>query len=161
MFARFETPEELFAYRLGSALTMENDSLQMLADLEKAALSEDVREMFRHHASQTRDQIDNLHEIFRVLGLTMTEARSPTTKKLVKEGNALLRKADEKLRDDIAVAAALRAEHHEISAYQSLVASARRLHPAQVVHLLSANLEQEQHTSEELAAKAKELARTM
>jgi len=158
MFEHFEKPEELFAYRLGAALTMEQDSLEMLAELEEAAPSEDVKEMFRHHAAETRDQIDNLREVFRVLGLDIVKEPSPTTRELADEGRDLLAKAGETLRDDVAVAAALRTEHHEISAYQSLVATARTKYPAQVVHLLAANLEQEQHTSDELTAKAKELA---
>ncbi len=158
MFEHFEKPEELFAYRLGSALTMEGDSLQMLADLEQAAPSEEVKEMFRHHAGETQQQIENLHEVFRILGLSLSDQPSPTTKGLAKEGHALLRKTDESLQDDVAVAAALGTEHYEISVYQSLIASAQTMHSPQVVQLLSANLEQEQHTSEELVAKAKELA---
>jgi ferritin-like metal-binding protein YciE len=158
MFEHFEKPQELFAYRLASAMTMENDSLQMLADLEQAASSEEVKEMFRHHAGETRQQIENLEEVARVLHLELSEEPSPTTKGLAKEGRALLHKADPALRDDVAVSVALGTEHHEIAVYQSLVATARTLQASQVVHLLSANLDQEQHTSEELVAKAKELA---
>ncbi|MEQ6899204.1 DUF892 family protein [Microbacterium sp. KR10-403] len=158
MFDRFEKPQDLFAYRLGSAMTMENDSLQMLADLEQAASSEDVKEIFRHHAGETRQQIENLEEVARALSLELTDEPSLATKGLVTEGHALLRRADPVLRDDVAVSVALDTEHHEISVYQSLVATARTLEAPRVVHLLTANLDQEQHTTEELVAKAKELA---
>lgn len=159
MFEHFDKPQDLFAFRLGSALAMENDSLQMLNDLEEAARSADVKELFHHHAGETREQIENLYQVFDILGLSPTDQPSPTTKGLAKEGHSLLRKSADALRDDVAVSAALGTEHYEIAAYQNLVATATTMHSPQVVHLLSANLEQEQHTSEELTAKAKELAR--
>jgi hypothetical protein len=35
MFEAFTTSEEIFSYKLGSALTMEYDSLEMLGELER------------------------------------------------------------------------------------------------------------------------------
>lgn len=159
MFSHLDTHEDLFAYRLGAALAMEDDSLRMLAELERTAQSPDVKELFHHHTGQTREQIENLHEVCRILDISPTgDESSPGTDGVAEEGRALLRHAHDQLRDDIAISAALACEHHEIATYQTLVATAVAMHSAQVVYLLSENLEQEQHTGEELTAKAKELA---
>jgi ferritin-like metal-binding protein YciE len=152
MFEHFETPDELFRYRLGSALQMEHDSLSMLGDLEEAAPSGELKQMFTHHADETREQIRNLELAFEKLGYQVDDSPSPTTKGMAKEAHSLLGKADPRLRDDVAISAALGTEHYEISVYQSLIASAQAMGAAEVVELLQHNLEQEEHTSEELVS---------
>ena len=72
--------DELFAYKLGTAVTMEHDSLDMLALLEESAASAEVKEMFAHHADETREQIQNLTSVFELTGLELKEKPSPTTK---------------------------------------------------------------------------------
>ncbi|KHK99035.1 hypothetical protein LK09_07410 [Microbacterium mangrovi] len=158
MFEHFDTPQELFEYRLGSALSMEEDSLQMLGELEEAAHSSELKAMFRHHAGETRQQIENLQAVCSELGLSADLEPSQTTKGLAKEGSALIRKSGDNLVDSVAVAAALGTEHYEIAAYEALIAAAEGMGQTRVVDLLRANLAQEQHTSEELVAKAKQYA---
>jgi ferritin-like metal-binding protein YciE len=52
LLEKFDTPSELFTYKLGSALTMERDVLEMLGKLEQEAQSEELRQQFRHHAEE-------------------------------------------------------------------------------------------------------------
>ena len=158
MFEHFDQPQELFEYRLGSALTMEHDSLEMLGELEMAAQSAEIKKMFSHHADETRQQIANLERIFDLLDLPENDSPSPTTKGLAKEGASLIRKADASLVDNVVLAAALGTEHYEISAYQTLIASAEAMGAQEVQTLLEQNLEQETHTSEELTRMAKKVA---
>jgi len=160
MFEHFDKPNDLFAYRLGMAMTMEHDSLDMLGTLEHAARSEKVKHLFSHHADETRHQIQNLEKVFSILGLEPSNEASPTTKGLAKEGESLLSKSDDTLHDDVALSAALGTEHFEISAYQTLIATADSLGLKEVVDLLSENLQQEQHTSEELKNAAEAAAHT-
>jgi len=158
MFEHFSEPTDLFRYRLGSALTMEHDSLDMLGELEMAAQSQRVKQMFLHHAEETKEQIQNLERIFELLGFEKSDEASPTTKGLAKEGSSLIRKSDPQLIDEVALSAALGTEHYEISAYQTLIASAKAMGQQEVQALLERNLEQEQHTSEELHGAVTEMA---
>ena len=158
MFEHFTTPQELFEYRLGSALTMEHDSLDMLKELESAAQSADVKQLFSHHQDETEQQIANLEKCFSVLGIDVNDSPSPTTKGLAKEGSSLVAKSDPDLRDTVALSAALGTEHYEISAYQTLITTAEAMGAAEVVTLLKENLQQEEHTSEELNKAAKKVA---
>jgi ferritin-like metal-binding protein YciE len=63
--------------------------------------------------------------------------------------------------DGVVLSAALGTEYYEISAYQTLVTSAEAMGASEVVALLRENLQQEQHTSEELNAAAKKVAATV
>lgn len=131
-------------------MTMENDSLAALGELAKAAKSADVKKMFRHHAGETKEQIANLQQVFRLLELRESTAPSPSTKGITKQAESLIGKTGSKLRDRVVLSCALGNEHYEISAYQSLIIPLTAMGASDVVALLQANLDQETHTSEEL-----------
>lgn len=145
-----DTPSELMHYQLRTALTMEADSLAALGELTKAAKSKDVKDLFRHHADETREQIDNLHKVFALLEFKDTSAPSPSTKGISKQAESLIGKSAATLRDQVTLSCALGNEHYEISAYQGLILPATAMGAGDVVALLRANLDQEVHTSEEL-----------
>ncbi|WP_022899973.1 ferritin-like domain-containing protein [Humibacter albus] len=158
MFEHFENPRELLEYRLGAAVSMERDSLSMLGDLEEAAQSEDVKQMYRHHADETRQQSQNLDRIFEELQISAADQPSPTTKGIAREGSSLIRKSEPALLDMVTLSAALETEHAEIAAYQSMICTADALGLSNVVQLLTENLEQEEHTSKELYDKLRTLS---
>ncbi|MEV1131727.1 DUF892 family protein [Agromyces sp. NPDC049794] len=151
------SPTELLHFQLRTALTMENDSLAALGELAKAAKSPEIKKLFRHHAEETKEQIENLSSVFRLLELKESTAPSPSTKGISKQAASLLERSAPKLRDQVAVASALGNEHYEISAYQGLIAPATAMGLPDVVNLLRANLDQEVHTSEELQATLQKL----
>lgn len=148
--ATLDTPMELMHLQLRTALTMEADSLAALGELAKAAKSKEVKDMFRHHADETKEQIENLHTIFRLLELKDSTAPSPSTKGISKQAESLIDKSATSLRDQVVLSCALGNEHYEISAYQGLIIPASAMGAGEVVTLLQANLDQEVHTSEEL-----------
>jgi ferritin-like metal-binding protein YciE len=146
------SPTELLHFQLRTAMTMENDSLAALGELAKAARSAEIKKLFRHHAEETKEQIENLKSVFRLLELKESTAPSPSTKGISKQAESLLERSAPKLRDQVAVSSALGNEHYEISAYQGLIVPATAMGLPDVVNLLRANLDQEVHTSEELQA---------
>lgn len=152
-----ESPADLLRFKLRTAMTMEEDSLAALGELEKAARSQDVKKMFRHHADETKEQIENLRQVFRLLELPESTAASPSTKGISKQARSLVERSAPALLDQVTLSAALGNEHYEISAYQSLILATRAQGAADAVALLTANLDQETHTSEELMTKLQEL----
>ena len=151
-----ESPVDLLRFQLRTAMTMEEDSLAALGELEQAARSQDVKKMFRHHADETREQIENLRKVFGVLELPESTAASPSTKGIAKQAESLIARSAPALRDQVTLSAALGNEHYEISAYQSLILATRAQGAVDAVTLLTDNLQQETHTSEELAKKLEE-----
>lgn len=152
-----ESPADLLRFTLRTAMTMEEDSLAALGELEQAARSQDVKKMFRHHADETKEQIENLRQVFRLLEFPESTAASPSTKGISKQARSLVERSAPALLDQVTLSAALGNEHYEISAYQSLILATRAQGAADAVALLTTNLDQETHTSEELMTKLQEL----
>jgi len=145
-----ETPNDLLRFQLRTALTMEHDSLAALGDLASAAKSREVKQLFRHHSDETKEQIANLQSVFRLLGLPESTAGSPSTKGISKQAHALIERSRPALRDRVTLSAALGNEHYEISAYQGLLVGVEAMGATEAAALLQENLDQEVHTSEEL-----------
>ncbi len=158
MFEKLESPQEVFSYKLGAALKMENTVLEMLGDLEEKSQREELKQQFRHHAGETRQQIENLHQAFSVLGQEPDESPCPAIEGIEKEGKANIKKADEAVVDTIILSGAAETEHHEIAVYEGLITEAEAMGKTDIVRLLQQNLEQEQHTLEEIKQATQELA---
>lgn len=153
-----ESPMDLLRFQLRSTLSMEEDSLAALQDLEKAAPSGDVQQLFRHHADETREQIDNLHKVFELFEFPASTAGSPATKGISQQAHSMIERSATALRDQVALTAAMGNEHYEISVYQSLLVASKAQGATEATALLTANLDQETHTSEELHSKLQQIA---
>ena len=159
MFERLNSPEELFHYKLGAALKMENTVLEMLGNLEEAAQRDKLKQQFRHHADETREQIGNIEKAFAALGEEPDDSPCPAIEGIDKEGKANVKKADDSLVDAVILSGAAETEHHEIAVYEGLITEAEAMGKQDIVQLLSQNLGQEQHTLEEVKQASQELAR--
>ncbi len=153
-----ETPIDLLRFQLRTTMSMEEDSLAALGDLEKAAPSTEVQELFRHHAEETREQIDNLRKVFDLFEFPVSTAGSPATKGISSQAHSLIERTSKPLLDQVTLTCALGNEHYEISVHQSLIVAATAQAATEAVALLNSNLDQETHTSEELHATLKQLA---
>src|SRR5699024_8552506 len=124
MFENFNHPQELYQYQLGAAMTMEHDSLDMLEELERTVRSDELRDLIVHHQQETKEQIQNLTQVFELFGSDVETSPSATTRGLLQEGRSLLGKTEPNLADDVVLNAALGTEHYEIASYQRLIRGA-------------------------------------
>jgi ferritin-like metal-binding protein YciE len=159
MFEKIESPKELFSYQLGAALKMEHTVLEMLGDLQEKAQHEELKEQFRHHAEETQGQIRNLEQAFSALGEEPDDKPCPAIEGIEKEGKANIKKTDDRLVDSVIVAGAMETEHHEIAVYEGLITHAEAMGRQEVATLLRQNLEQEQHTLDEVRRHGQRFAR--
>jgi ferritin-like metal-binding protein YciE len=150
MFDKLNNQRELFGHKLGSALTMEQDVLDMLGNLEEEAQRSELKQQFRHHAGETRQQIDNIEQVFRALGEEPDDSPCLVTKALDKQAKTDIKMADDELVDAVILSGAAETEHHEIAVYESLLAEAEEFQNEEINRLLRQNLEIEQHTLEEV-----------
>jgi ferritin-like metal-binding protein YciE len=158
MFEKLNSPQELFQYKLGAALKMENEVLEMLGNLEEATQSDQLKQQFSHHADETRQQIQNIEKAFSALGEEPDDSPCPAIEGLDKEGKANIKKADDSVVDAVVLSAAAETEHHEIAVYEGLITHAEAMGKQDVVELLQQNLEQEEHTLEEVKQATQQLA---
>jgi len=158
---RIEDQRALFECRLRAALTMEQDCLTVLQELEASARNAEVRRVLAGRAQETLRQLRNLEWAFRLLGKPPEACAAPATGglvRLVREGVETLARSSSALQDGVALSAALSAEHYKVSAYQTLVVAAEAVGEPQIQALLQENLEHEQQTTRELAQAARLLA---
>lgn len=150
MFDKLNNQREVFGHKLGAALTMEQDVLDMLGDLEGKAQGEPLKQQLRHHAEETRQQIGNIEDVFRALGEKPDDSTCMVSKALDKEAKAEIKMADDSVVDAVILSNAAATEHHEIAVYESLLTQAEQLGQPDVLRLLQQNLEIEQHTLEQV-----------
>jgi ferritin-like metal-binding protein YciE len=158
---KIHQPTELFTHKLGAALTMENTVLEMLGKLQEEAQSSELQQQLRHHATETEQQIQNIHRAFEALGAQVDDSPCPAIEGLEKEGEANLKQTDDSLKDDVILGGAAETEHHEIAVYETLITHAEAMGHEDVVALLRENLEQEEHTLKEVQQMARQRATQM
>jgi ferritin-like metal-binding protein YciE len=158
MFEKLTTAEEIYSFKLGAALTMERTTLEMLADLEEHAQREDLKRLFREHAMETRQHVANIERSFELLGEEVDDSPCPAIQGLQKEGQATVKKTDDRVVDAVLLSSANETEHHEIAVYETLVLNAEARGAAGVADLLRQNLAQEQAALEKVQAFAQRIA---
>jgi ferritin-like metal-binding protein YciE len=141
-----ETPQELYAYKLGAALKMEKTILEMLPQLEEHANDAQLKQALSTHYSETQRHVQNLERVFQALGAEIDESPCPAIEGLEKEGQANLKSVDDSLNDDVIIGGVCETEHHEIAVYEGLITKAEATGEQDVVALLQENLENEEAT---------------
>ncbi|WP_432488339.1 ferritin-like domain-containing protein [Kineococcus sp. SYSU DK018] len=160
MFERLNSPEEIFSYKLGAALTMEKDTLAMLGRLEEAAQREELKQLLREHAAETREQIEVIEQCFALLGEEVDDSPCPVTKALAAEAETVLKKTDDSLVDAVILSGALETEYHEQAVYETLVLHARARGAERVATLLETSLGVERTAGSRVKAMAERIAVT-
>lgn len=145
MFERFNTPEEIFNFKLGSALKMEEKLIDVLEELEQHAQRDEIKHALAEHREETRQHAQNLEQCFTLLGQEPDDSPNPVVAAMEKEGQAMLKKTDDSLVDAIVLVAATESEHYEIAVYETLITNAKARGASEVAELLTRNLEQEKH----------------
>ena len=151
-------PRALLQHKLGAALTMEQTVLEMLRTNEREAQDDQVKQQFSHHRQETEGQVRNLEQAFSALGFEAATTPCPAIDGLKKEAEQLLKQVSPELKDAVLLGGAAETEHHEIAVYEGLITKVEAMGEQDVVALLQENLEQEQHTLEEVEKRSEQLA---
>jgi ferritin-like metal-binding protein YciE len=150
MIARFDAPARLFSHRLGSALRMERDGAEILDAFARAARSQELKHLLRHHEGETASQIIRIEHAFGTLGIPLEDHPCPPLEAIDKEARAQIKRADDALVDDVILAAAAAAEHHEIALYDWLIAQADAVGTRAVAAKLRESRDQERRALAEI-----------
>jgi ferritin-like metal-binding protein YciE len=97
----------------------------VLPKLHGAVQSEGLAATVAEHLEQTKEQGARLEEVFRAVGAEPSSNLSPPLEKLAAHHDELAESvADDRLADVFHAAAAATTEHHELAAYDALLALA-------------------------------------
>lgn len=158
--AEINDPNKLFEHELGMALGAERKVLATLKKLEQNAQREELKQQFHHHLEETEGQIRNIEQAMQAIGAEGGH-ESDAASGIAAEGEKLLGKVDDELIDTVLLAAAAKTEHVEIAMYEGLITKAETMGAGDIVALLQENLEQEQHTLEEVKQASQRLAQEL
>ena len=145
MFERFDTPEEIFSYKLGSALSMERQLVSLLGQLEEHAQREEIRHPLAVHRQETIQHIANIERCFTLLDEAIDDSPCGVIEALANESKTMIKKSDDSLPDVLILAVASEAEHYEVAVYETLIANADARKATAVAKLLRENLAQDKH----------------
>jgi ferritin-like metal-binding protein YciE len=149
--------QELYVEELKDLYSAENQLLQALPKMAKAASSSDLRTAFEDHLEQTRDQVERLEKIFKKLDASPKGKKCKAMEGLIEESNELLtEEAEPEVLDAALIAAAQRVEHYEMAGYGSVRTFARLLRDQEAADLLQETLDEEEAADKKLT----ELAET-
>ncbi len=143
--------QEKFIHELGDIYDAEHQFLKGQEEMLQNATDANLREMITNHIEQSKGQVRNLEEVFRVLGETPKREMCDGAKGIVSEGQKLMRETaggSAGLRDCAILGAASKVEHYEISSYRGLITAADLMGQEEIVSLLQQNLEQEESTAQ-------------
>jgi ferritin-like metal-binding protein YciE len=158
--AAINDPTKLFEHELGVALGAERKVLATLKKLEQNAQRDELKQQFRHHLEETEGQIQNLERAMQAIGAEGGH-ESDAANGIAAEGEKLMGKVDDELIDAVLLGAAAKTEHVEIAMYEGLITKAEAMGEDDIVALLEENLEQEQHTLEEVKQASQKLSKEL
>ncbi|GAB4022913.1 YciE/YciF ferroxidase family protein [Spirosoma koreense] len=153
---------DLFISELKSVYFAEKRIVEALGHQADASTTNDVRSAFLQHQDQSRQQVERLEEIFRIIGMRTEERASDAIDGLISDARRDIADTESGslTRDAALIIAAQKIEHYEIAIYGSLLTLARVLDFTQSAELLALTLEEEKETDRKLTILAESFVNT-
>ena len=115
MFEHLNTPEELFSYKLGSALKMEQELVDVLEGFESQTQRPEIKQALSQHREETLQHARNIEKCFELLGQEVDDSPCPVVEALATDAKATIKKTDDALVNVVILAAVAESEHYEIA----------------------------------------------
>jgi ferritin-like metal-binding protein YciE len=148
---QLDTLEDLLGLELDDLYDAEQRLCIALPKMAEAAHSEELKQAFENHASQTQRHVSRLEQMFVSMGRTSNRETCQAMKGLIAEGKEIIdATGSPDVRDAALISAAQRVEHYEIAAYGTARTFAQQLGLQDVVRLLQTTLEEERETDQHL-----------
>jgi ferritin-like metal-binding protein YciE len=143
--------EDLFLDGVKDIYFAEKKILIALPKMAKAAQSEDAKEAFKIHETETEKHVERLERVFEILDEKAAGKKCPAIMGLIEEGEEIIEEYKDMPSIDAGlIAAAQSVEHYEISRYGTLRTWAKELGLSEAVDLLDQTLAEEKATDETL-----------
>jgi ferritin-like metal-binding protein YciE len=150
-----QTMDDLFLHTLQDIYYAENQIAKSLPDMIEKASDAQLKNGFKTHLTETKEQIKRLEQVFGKLGEQPQGVDCPAIDGIIEEANEIAGEIeDQQVLNAALIAAAQAVEHYEITRYGTLIAWAEQLGRNEVVPLLQKNLDEEKATDKKLTALA-------
>ena len=148
-----DTLQDLFIDELQDIYSAENLIVEALPKMIEKASSPDLKQGFKLHLEQTREQIVRLDRIFdQIPDVDREDKKCKGMEGIIKEGQEILKSdMDDDVKDAALIAAAQRVEHYEIASYGTVRTYANLLGRRDWAQLLEQTLAEEKVTDVKLS----------
>jgi len=154
------TPRDLFIHELSDTLSAEHIVLKMLGELQSESSHSEVKAAYKHHETETRQQIKNLEAVFKQLGERPEDTTCHAAEGLKQEHAALKEEEPSELVQELGnLGGAAKTEHYEIASYNALIQMAKDLGETEAASLLKENLDQEKEMARTVESLAKQVGK--
>lgn len=144
--------EKLFVSELKDIYDGEHQLVKALGELEKNAVSGELKSAFHEHLQQTKAHVNRLEQVFQHIGESPRRKTCHGLEGIIDEGQMLAKEFQGNSALDAAlITAAQKSEHYEITSYGSLCSWAEELGQDQLATLLKENLKEEKEADEKLS----------
>lgn len=145
---------EFFADELKDIYWAEKHLTKALPKMAKAASSDELRQAFEDHLTQTEEHVARLEKVFELLGMKAQAKKCDAMEGLVEEGKSIIEDTedDTATRDVGLIIAAQKVEHYEIATYGGLAQLAKTLGLTEIKNILGQTLSEEKEADELLTS---------
>lgn len=138
---------ELFVDELKDILGAEKQLLKGLKKMSKAAESDELKQAFDQHYSQTEGHVERLKEVFASLEMSARGKKCKAMEGLLEEAEEIIESFEgDPALDAALISAAQKVEHYEIASYGCLVTYAKLMEHSEAEQLLQQTLDEEKQT---------------
>jgi ferritin-like metal-binding protein YciE len=132
---------------------------EVLPELADQTSNGEFEQSIRHHLEETKQHVANLERAFELLGEEAKPDKSHAIDGLVAQHDKVVKNIEsDQVRDVFNAGAAAKTEHLEISAYESMIATAGSLGEDELVSLLEENLDREKDALKTVTKVSQQLA---
>ncbi len=147
-----------FELKLQALYDIEKQIEKALPKMAKVASSEALKEGFRMHLEETKEQSKRLEKAFELLGVSPKKLRSEGIRGIIVDGEWVMEvEGPDEIRDSMLASAARYVEHYEMAGYLSACAHAKALGLSKIEALLTESLGEEEATDKKLEKAMKDL----
>ena len=138
------TLEDLFEHQLKDLYSAESQLVDALPKMVEKANDSQLKDAFKSHLEETKEQKSRLENICRELNITPKGETCKAMEGLIKEAKSFIEEAkDDEVMDAGLIAEAQRVEHYEISGYGTAVRYAKELGHRDIAKKLQTTLDEE------------------
>ena len=142
---------KLYIQELKDLYSAENQLLEAIPKMEKAASDATLKKAFADHLKETKNQISRLEKIFNTTDFEPGGHKCAAMEGLIKEGSEIMKSGmPPHVLDAALVAAAQRVEHYEMAGYGTARAFAEKLGDHAAADLLQETLNEEGQANRKL-----------
>lgn len=152
-----DTLHGLFEFKLLGMYATEKRLLDVLEDAVSEAKAPQLRDALKQHREETERQVQRLEKVFETLGRRPRAVDASVVEGLVEEKRRFLAEdPTREVMDAYNLGAAVKTEHVEIAAYETLILLAEKVGAQDVIGPLRQNLQEEQAALDKLTKLARE-----